>query len=209
MRTLLFTLPLLSLLLLPLAVVACGDDPATTPDPEEAAEPDVPTPPPVTATSEELLAVMPQEPLPDGVQSARVDPIDEGIGSPAQAPPPTSVEPAPVVAATTPPPPGSLEIVEAVIAREVVDRQPRGDGPFAEGTEVHCYTRIANPAGTRRQIKHVWYHEGARKSSIPLNVKAETWRTWSNVPVHGKGAWRVDVVDEAGTVLKSLPFRVE
>ena len=202
-------LTLMCLLLLPLPVVGCGDDPAPPPDPDEVREAEVPTPPPVTATSEELLAVMPQEPLPEGVEAARVV-APGGESSEGERPTP---EPAAEAVESGQPattaPAGPLEIVEGVIAREVVDRQPRGSGPYAEGTEVHCYTRIRNPAGTRRQIKHVWYHEGTRKSSIPLTVKAETWRTWSNVPVHGKGAWRVDVVDEAGTVLKSLPFEVE
>ncbi len=201
MRTLLLSL---SLLLLPLGLVACGGDEAPPPDPEELREPDVPTPPPVAATEEDLLAVMPQEPLPDGVEPVRVEPTpaEEATTEPGQTAAPEPVTPAPA-------PASPLEIVEASIAREVVDRQPRGDGPYAEGTEVHCFTRVKNPGGQHRTIRHVWYHEGARKSSIELRVKAETWRTWSNVPVHGAGAWRVDVVDEAGTVLKSLPFTVE
>lgn len=205
MRTLLIPL---FLLLLPFGLLACGGDDAPPPDPDELREPDMPTPPPVTATSEDLLAVMPQEPLPEGVDAVQVEP--------ATTAPPEEVEPATAAVVETSPPPaatpaptGTLEIVEGVIAREVVDRQPRGDGPYAEGTEVHCFTRISNPGGQRRQIKHLWYHGDVRKSAIPLSVKAETWRTWSNVPVHGTGAWRVDVVDEAGTVLKSLPFTVQ
>ena len=208
MRTLLIPL---FLLLLPAGLAACGGDDASPPEPEALREPDVPTPPPVLETGEDVLALMPQEPLPDGVERTVVEP-SEATTEPGQEASATAaaevVETSPPPAAT-PAPTGTLEIVEAAIAREVVDRLPVGEGPYAEGTEVHCFTRIRNPGGERRQIKHNWYHEGARKSSIPLSVKAETWRTWSNVPVHGKGAWRVDVVDEAGAVLKSLTFTVE
>ena len=202
MRTLLIPLPLLLLLLGP---AACGDEPASTASSDDVGEPDVPTPPPAVATGQDLLAVMPQEPLPDGVEPTRMDPVETATPEAVEA----VADASPIPADAAPVPAGTLEIVEAAIAREVVDRLPRGSGPYTEGTEVHCFTRIHNPGGTRRQIKHLWYHEGTRKSSIPLNVKAETWRTWSNVPVHGTGAWRVDVVDEAGTVLKSLPFTVE
>ena len=91
----------------------------------------------------------------------------------------------------------------------VVDRLPqRPATDYREGEEVHLFTRFDNPGERRRTVRHRWYHEGKRKSSIELSVRGRTWRTWSSVPVYGKGAWRVDVVDEADTVLRSLEFTV-
>jgi hypothetical protein len=100
-------------------------------------------------------------------------------------------------------------IVEAVAATRIVDRLPQGDGPFPDGSEVHIFTRIENPGGSQRTIRHQWYFDGARRSSISLKVKAASWRTWSTRAVHGVGPWRVDIVDESGAVLKSLTFQVK
>jgi len=102
-----------------------------------------------------------------------------------------------------------MEVLEAAVARAVVDRKPSGTGPFAAGSEVHCFTRVANPGGQRRTLRHLWYHQGSRKGSIALQIKGRTWRTWSRLPVYSTGPWRVDVVDEDDTVLRSLEFVVE
>ena len=102
-----------------------------------------------------------------------------------------------------------MEVLHAALADKVVDRRPVGEATtFREGTEVTCFNRLANPGGTRRTVRHVWFHESTRKSSIKLSVKGTKWRTWSSLPVYGAGAWRVDVVDETGRVLRSMPFTV-
>jgi hypothetical protein len=204
MRTLLLLLPLT--LLLPLATAACGCGEEPEPVEPELVEPEVPTPPPISATGEELAALLPQEPLPEGVVPATPRPRAEETPTPEPvAAPEAPTEPAAPAGDVVP-----MTIVEAVIARQVVDRQPQGSGPFTEGTEVACYTKIDNPSGQRRVLRHRWYHEGVRKSDIKLTVKAASWRTWSEVPVFGKGAWRVDIVDEAAdVVMTSLTFEVQ
>ena len=103
-----------------------------------------------------------------------------------------------------------MSILKGVVGTAIVDRQPTGVGErFAEGTKVHCFTAVANPAGTKRRIRHVWFQGTERKAAVGLNIKAARWRTWSVIPVYGRGKWRVDIVDESGQVLKSIPFVVE
>ncbi len=105
---------------------------------------------------------------------------------------------------------GPLRILRAAVAAEIADREPKGVAErFPEGQEVYCHTVLGNPKGFRRTIRHNWYAGNERKASVELHIKAERWRTWSHIPVYGRGPWRVEVVDEDGEVLTSLPFVVE
>ncbi len=173
------------LFLLILTLTACGGDGTVAPvDPadEGPTTVDPPTPPPDRG----LDSLLPQEPLPEGESTP--------------APAPTSAA-APVVL-------GPITLDSVVLSERVTDRKPDGVGDtFRDGTEVFCFMKVSNP-GPARTLRHQWFYEGNRKSSIKQNVRGPTWRTWSSRPVFGVGSWRVDVVDEEGTVLKSLPFTV-
>ncbi len=177
-----------TLLLLLLTLTACGGGGPVVPvDPvdEGPTTVDPPTPPPDTG----LDSLLPQEPLP------------EGESTPAPAPTPA---PPPILPKVL----GPITLNSVVLSERVTDRKPDGVGDtFRDGTEVFCFMKVSNP-GPARTLRHQWFFEGSRKSSIELNVKGPTWRTWSSRPVFGVGSWRVDVVDEEGTVLKSLPFTV-
>jgi len=190
------------LLILLLLVSACGgtDEPPLEPPPLE--DPDVPTPPPEYANPS-LDGVSLQEPLPEGVEAPTPAPPEP---TPAPAPSP-SVEPeapAPVAANLAP-----MTVIEAVAVSSIVDRRPSGEGPFRDGSEINIFTRVDNPGGQLRTIRHQWYFDGSRRSNVSLKIKGTTWRTWSTRPVYGVGPWRVDIVDEAGTVLKSVTFTVQ
>ncbi|MEE2829458.1 MAG: DUF2914 domain-containing protein [Myxococcota bacterium] len=102
-----------------------------------------------------------------------------------------------------------MSVASAAIARTVQDRQPVGDGPYPDGSQVWCWSRIDNPGAKKRRIRHIWYHGTQQKAAVGLDIKSTSWRTWSRIPAHGTGAWRVDIVDEDGRVMKSLPFTVE
>ena len=180
--------PLLLLLLLPVLAACGGGDVDVPPAEETPALVEPPTPPPAP-----LDALLPQEPLP------------EGESTPAPTPEPVTGTPKPL---TRPADAPAVTFDELVTAKAVVDRRPSGAGDsFRDGTEVFCFMRVKNP-GPPRTLRHDWYFGDTRKSSITLNVKGPTWRTWSSRPIYGVGAWRVDVVDEEGTVLRSVPFTV-
>jgi len=56
---------------------------------------------------------------------------------------------------------------------------------------------------------HSWYHGDKLMFEKVLNKGREgRWRTWSqkNLIKEWTGAWRVDVKDTAGNVLKSVSF---
>ena len=252
MRTLIY---LLSLLLL----AACSSPAPSPPQPTEdatttATEPATePSTPPLSI--EELLAAMPNEPLPpdpesltraqrDGQsvaakqQSAPTEPATkqstplEAAPSPdaekkksATAKPPendATISPTPaaqpVVSRTSASPTtetpvvatsSELSVESASVAKEVVDRQPRGQGPFTDGGTVWTWNRILNPGGKKRTVRHIYYREGKQIVVVPLAIGGASWRTWSHTRIQGAGQWRVDIVDEQSVVLKSLPFEVK
>src|SRR6266550_3866769 len=96
--------------------------------------------------------------------------------------------PAPAPAAATP----SVTVVEAVVAKSVLDRQPQDTGAAfpADVGQLNCWTKV----------------EGDGE----LQVGGSPWRTWSRktVPADWTGAWHVEVRDAAGTVLKRIDFTV-
>ena len=248
------------LLLLSLAITACGDSREVSSEiSEEVATHTDPTTEPSTPelSMAELLAAMPQEPMPENPESltrARSDgetvvvktpppvvktppPVAKDTPPVAKDTPPVAKNPAPTVekevSGGTPavPPPtvsptpaarvtstkqdarsegdSSMSVESAAVAKNVVDRQPSGSGPFVDGSNVWTWNRILKPGDQRRTIRHIYYREGTQVVAVPLAIKGASWRTWSRTAVHGAGSWRVDIVDEEGRVLKSLPFVVK
>lgn len=105
----------------------------------------------------------------------------------------------------------SLEVAVAAICQDVVDREPVDAGvsfPALVGT-LYCFTKIA---GAQEPIKvtHVWYFGATERARVELDVNSSSWRTWSSkiIQAHEIGSWRVDVTNEAGTVLKELQFEI-
>lgn len=207
-------------LLMAALLLSCDPQPEPTPAP---ATPSMPTPPPVA--TDDLASLLPPEPQPP--QAHRdAPPLDEATPTP-QPPTEATPTPRPSTQATpglgsspalspasgegaTTPASGELVVLRAALAPRLEDREPVGvTDSFAEGARVYCFTKIGNDGGQRRTVRHRWYREGERKASIDLAIRAKAWRTNSNIRVYGKGTWRVDVVDEQGTVLRSLPFTVE
>ena len=221
--------------------------PAAAPSQPEAATP--------ALSMAELLAGMPEEPMPENPETltrARKD--GESIAgkeapekkdvvvkpavepTPTPAPQPTATEKKSAAAppdaaaetatakteatkpssASEPPRPAAnpalsstLSVESASVAKQVVDRQPSGQGPFSDGGTVWTWNRILNPEGKKRTIRHVYYRDGQRVVAVPLAINGASWRTWSRTAVHGSGAWRVDIVDENDRLLKSIPFVVQ
>ena len=105
----------------------------------------------------------------------------------------------------------SLEVAVAAICRDVVDREPIDAGiSFAASVgRLYCFTKISG-AQSPTQIAHVWYHGSDERARIDLDVRSDSWRTWSSkiIQAHEVGSWRVDVIDSAGTVLKELQFEI-
>ena len=120
-----------------------------------------------------------------------------------QAPP---AAPPPAAAAA---PAGNIT-VDAVLARNVADRAPQDTGSaFSDsvGTVV-LWMRVTG--GNGQTLHHVWFHGGDQVGDVPLTIGGSPWRSWSRktIPADAKGAWHVEIRDEAGTVLKRIDFTV-
>ena len=109
-----------------------------------------------------------------------------------------------------PPAAASNVNVEAVLARTLVDRAPQDTGsafPDSVGSVV-LWMRVTGANG--QTLHHVWFHGDDQVGDVPLTVGGSPWRTWSRktIPADAKGAWHVEIRDEAGTVLKRIGFTV-
>jgi hypothetical protein len=124
----------------------------------------------------------------------------------ATAPTPTSAAPASKAPAS------SLTVSRMEIAGSVENREPVGIAASFPATQekVSCYVELKDiPQDTT--ITFVWTLGENEMGKVPQQVKKSSrWRTWSNKTINGmKGNWKVDVLDEAGAVLKSAAFKVE
>ncbi len=118
----------------------------------------------------------------------------------------TTAAPAPAA----PPAAASTASVEAVLARSVVDRVPQDTGtafPDTVGTLV-LWMRATDAGG--QTLHHVWFFGDTEVGNVPLTIGGSPWRTWSRktIPMEAKGAWHVEIRDEAGNVLKRIDFTI-
>lgn len=112
-------------------------------------------------------------------------------------------------AAPPPPPPSDVQ-VEAVLARDVMDRNPVDSATTfaADVGSIVLWTRVTGADG--QTLHHVWFYGETEVGDVPLTIGGSPWRTWSrkSVPAEATGAWHVEIRDAAGTVLKRIDFTV-
>jgi hypothetical protein len=146
------------------------------------------------------LAQEPAAPSPTPMPAAPATPAAPAAPA-TPAPPPAKAAPAP-----------SLNITQMEIAGSVENREPVDvASTFPDTTKmVFCFVEIKD-APKDTSITFVWTMGTNEMGKVTQQVmKSSRWRTWSSKTVSGmKGDWRVDVVDEAGAVLKSATFKVE
>lgn len=74
--------------------------------------------------------------------------------------------------------------------------------------KVYCWVKVTGAQG--KTLKMKWYLGDKLLSDVPLEITYNSMRTYSYKSIFGNsGAWRVDVVDDAGTVVHSGQFTVE
>jgi len=105
----------------------------------------------------------------------------------------------------------TLEVARMVLCEGVVDREPsNASEDFSPDiNRVYCFTEIRNADGPTT-VTHRWYHGENLMAEVPLSVQGERYRTWSSKQIvpQATGEWRVEVVDESGTSLQEIAFRV-
>lgn len=101
--------------------------------------------------------------------------------------------------------------VEAVIARDVVDREPVDGGTVfpVDVERLFCWMRVQG-AEPGTVIEHVWKFAGY-EWVVPLEIGGTHWRTFSNKTIlpEWTGEWTVEIRDGTGNVLETVAFTVQ
>ena len=100
--------------------------------------------------------------------------------------------------------------IEAVLTRNVVDRQPTDSGTsFTQDVGQLVLWMRANGA-EGQVLHHVWFHGETELGNVPLTIGSPTWRSWTRkmITPDMTGAWHVEIRDAAGTVLKRIDFTI-
>lgn len=104
-----------------------------------------------------------------------------------------------------------LVIAEAQVGTGVEDRVIVGEAAsFSSSVErVYCLSFVKG-ADTSTTINHVWYYKDKKMVDVSLDVKSPAFRTWSYKTILPEwiGTWRVEIVDDAGEVLKIIGFEI-
>jgi hypothetical protein len=109
---------------------------------------------------------------------------------------------------------GSLSITELAVTTKVSKGKPIDAVHRISHHTVkalYCFSRVQTDDGAETMIKHVWSRGGQVMKETDLVVKGKRWRAYSTLPIDASsvGNWRVDVKDGAGTVIKSVEFRIQ
>lgn len=104
--------------------------------------------------------------------------------------------------------PKSLQIDKIAVGTAVESKELMGTATEFDSsiTRIYCWTKVvaANPPS---KVTHIWYADGKKEAEVPLPINYSATRTWSSKNVW-PGNWKVDVMDEAGSVLSSVEFGV-
>lgn len=161
---------------------------------------------PATATTSQLQA---------GQQAAEPS-AGQAAPEAQEAAPPAATQPASQPAAESAPAAssaaGGVQIQDAVVCQDVVDRAPVGSGDVftKDIARVFCYCRVVGVEG-ESYVTHNWYYKGGLKASVKLPVHSNNWRTYSSKTVTPEwtGEWMVEILSESGTPLESIIFFVK
>ena len=106
-----------------------------------------------------------------------------------------------------------MAITEMAVTTKIVRGNPIDSVhriSFSSVPALFCFTRIVRGDGDETTIRHLWYRENVKVAEYELPVRGEKWRTYSRKAIdrESPGEWRVEAVDPAGKVLKSVAFRI-
>ena len=104
-----------------------------------------------------------------------------------------------------------IEVVVAVICRDIIDRKPVDIGNNFDSTveKLYCFTKIVGARSTT-EITHIWYLGNTERARVTLPVKSSMWRTYSSkkIQAHEIGYWHVDIVGPDGQILRKVQFNI-
>ena len=106
-----------------------------------------------------------------------------------------------------------LKITEMTVTTKIVRGNPIDSVHRISSTSVkalYCFTRLDSTTGAKTVIRHVWYRNSDKVGEYAFPVKGEHWRTFSKKMISKgwAGDWRVEALDSAGHLLKTVKFRM-
>ena len=105
-----------------------------------------------------------------------------------------------------------LRVERIAICKTVENHEPVGiDTVFQDDVgQLSCFTEISGAQDTT-QIRHLWYYGKKLMTTISLDVKLPSWRTWSTKTIvqRWEGDWFVEVMDNRGNLLAREKFVIE
>lgn len=106
-------------------------------------------------------------------------------------------------------PSSAVTVEKIVIGTGVEAREPLGEAAefMSSVGRVYCWNKVKSET-VPVSIKHVWYADGKMINDVTLNINVSPSRTWSYKTVW-PAAWKVEVVDDAGTVIETSEFVVK
>lgn len=131
--------------------------------------------------------------------------------APASAPAPAPAAPAPAAAPGQESTGQKLLLHQAVMAEKVENLMPvRRAAVFSVAAgQVCCFTSF-DPVPQPTLIYHRWYHRDELSTQTRLRLYPPRWATYSVIQLRetDKGPWRVEIVDQNGTVYDVLRFSI-
>jgi hypothetical protein len=106
----------------------------------------------------------------------------------------------------------AMEVSEASLTTAIQDRMPvdQVETLPAGVSTLYCFSRIVG-AAEEAKVQHVWYWGDKEMARVELPVRSINWRTWSSKKISAdwRGDWRVEIQDQYGEVLTTLPLTVQ
>ena len=104
--------------------------------------------------------------------------------------------------------PSSEIPIKVVICSGVQDREPIDDLTTVDSSadRVYCWMELILDR-LPSTVRHVWYADGEKVGEVALKVTTAPYRTWSAKRIR-PGHWKIEVLDESGTVLAVKEFVV-
>jgi hypothetical protein len=105
-----------------------------------------------------------------------------------------------------------LKVADVTITTAIVNQMPVDHVEVypADYGKLFCFTRVLG-AEKETRVTHVWYYQEDELARVELQVGSADWRTYSSkrfLP-QWAGQWRVDILDEKGQQLATVPFVLE
>ena len=105
----------------------------------------------------------------------------------------------------------ALTLEKAAICEEIKGHAPQNQAVVFSITNgsVCCFTAF-DPVPEKTFIYHNWFYRDNLAARVKLGLAPPRWSTFSRIHLReaDKGPWRVEIIDQHGTVFRILRFSI-